>query len=57
MAPFILNFGTRWKLEVNFRPWPIYPQEIQQYMWNRRMVGLQSQAGQFWMRESFLPLA
>jgi hypothetical protein len=47
MHPFILNFCTRWKWAVNFRPRPIYSQEIQWYVGNRRVVGLQSQVGLF----------
>jgi hypothetical protein len=25
--PLILNLGARWRLVVNFMPWPLYPRE------------------------------
>jgi len=46
IAPWILNFSTRWKWVVSFTSWLLYTQgKSLQYPLDRRVGGPQSQIG------------
>ena len=48
IAPHILYLGTRWRREQTITPWPLYLQgQNPQYPSNRRVIGPQSQSGDF----------
>lgn len=57
IAPSILKLGTRWKLVVHFRLWPLYLWGLgPKFLLNRRLPGLQSHSGRFGDEENVLLL-
>jgi hypothetical protein len=57
IAPCILDLGTRWRWEVSFTPWPLYPHgKNPQYPFDRRLGGPQSKSGQSGEEKNYQPL-